>query len=275
VQTGDTPCSLPDTHTARTARERARTVRQRLVTLACNCSDYTANDRSHSFSDDARRCSGRLTGHRGTPSIKCSDEAAVPHRPPHTVYRSRSCERPLVVAEGRSRTDKLDGVIKHRPSRETTMVGRRASLHGHLLLGGTDDSNPLPSSGESVANLVIAKACPRLLSAVGTSGFAIQMLRRILTTCGPVAPPSTPTGRVRCLSIEGEGGAPKPTREIAFSGQTFQKRQKGVRTRKRPPLHEANSLSPEPDQSTIRRAGADWNARRARQGRKHGSYPSC
>src|SRR6516162_5082228 len=75
------------------------------------------------FSDDARRCSGRLAGHRGTPSIKCSDEAALPRRPPHSVYRSRSWERPLVVAEGRSRTDKLDGVIKHRSSRETTMVG--------------------------------------------------------------------------------------------------------------------------------------------------------
>ena len=34
---------------------------------------------------------------------------------------------------------------------------------------------------------------------------------------------------MRCLSIEGEGGAPKPTREIAFSGQTFQKRQNGAK----------------------------------------------
>ena len=114
---------------------------------------YTANDRSDSFSDDARRCSGRLAGYRGTPSIKCSDEAPIPCRPPHSVYRSRSWERPLVVAEGRSRTDKLDGVIKHRSSRETTMVRHGASLHGHLLLGGTDGSNPLPSSKESAANL--------------------------------------------------------------------------------------------------------------------------
>jgi len=58
---------------------------------------------------------------------------------------------------------------------------------GEFLRGGTNSSNPSPSSGESVANSVIAKAGPRLLSAAGTSGFAIRMLRRILTTCGPVA----------------------------------------------------------------------------------------
>src|SRR6516164_3753976 len=53
------------------------------------------------------------------------------------------------VAEGRRLTDKLDGVIKHRSSRETTMVGRGASLDGRLFLGGTDGSNSVPSSGES------------------------------------------------------------------------------------------------------------------------------
>src|SRR5215813_1138239 len=31
------------------------------------------------------------------------------------------------------------------------MVGGGASLHGRLLLGGTDGSNPVPSSGESVS----------------------------------------------------------------------------------------------------------------------------
>ena len=35
------------------------------------------------------------------------------------------------------------------------------------------------------------------------------------------------------------------------------------------------SLSPEPNLSTILRAGADWNARRARQRGTHGSHPSC
>jgi hypothetical protein len=52
------------------------------------------------------------------------------------------------VADERCRTDKLDGVIKHRSSRETTMVGRGASLDGRLFLGGTDGSNPVPSSDE-------------------------------------------------------------------------------------------------------------------------------
>jgi len=42
------------------------------------------------------------------------------------------------VADERCRTDKLIGVIKHRSSRETTMVGRGASLDGCLFLGGTD-----------------------------------------------------------------------------------------------------------------------------------------
>src|SRR6516164_10686918 len=41
------------------------------------------------------------------------------------------------------------GSLKHRSSRETTMVGRGASLDGCLFLGGTDGSNPVPSGGES------------------------------------------------------------------------------------------------------------------------------
>ena len=53
------------------------------------------------------------------------------------------------LADERCRTDKLDGVIKHTSSRETTMVGRGASLEGRLFLGGTDGSNPVPSSSES------------------------------------------------------------------------------------------------------------------------------
>jgi hypothetical protein len=53
------------------------------------------------------------------------------------------------VADERCRTDKLDGVIKHRSSRETTMVGRGASLDDRLFFGGTDGSNPVPSSSES------------------------------------------------------------------------------------------------------------------------------
>jgi hypothetical protein len=53
------------------------------------------------------------------------------------------------VAERRCRADKLDGVIKHRSSRETTVVGRGPPLHGRLFDGGTDGSNPSSSSGES------------------------------------------------------------------------------------------------------------------------------
>src|SRR5262245_36273049 len=39
-------------------------------------------------------------GHRGTPSVRCSDEVAIPRRPPHSVYQSR---------EGSDRS--LDGLI--------------------------------------------------------------------------------------------------------------------------------------------------------------------
>jgi len=41
------------------------------------------------------------------------------------------------VADERCRTDKLDGVIKYRSSRETTMVGRGAAPDGRVFLGGT------------------------------------------------------------------------------------------------------------------------------------------
>src|SRR6516162_4659526 len=47
-------------------------------------------------------------------------------REPDSNHRSRSCEKSLAVADERCRIDKLDGVIKHRSSRETTMVGRGA-----------------------------------------------------------------------------------------------------------------------------------------------------
>ena len=65
-------------------------------------------------------------------------------------HRSRLVKG-LLSADERCRTDKLDGVIKHRSSRKTTMVGRGATLDGRLFRGGTDGSNPVPSSGESVS----------------------------------------------------------------------------------------------------------------------------
>ena len=49
------------------------------------------------------------------------------------------------VADERCWTDKLDVVIKHRSSRETTIVCRGATLDGRLFLGGTDGSNPSPA----------------------------------------------------------------------------------------------------------------------------------
>jgi hypothetical protein len=64
------------------------------------------------------------------------------------------------VAEGRCRTDKLDGLIKHRSSRETTMVGR-GPLSTAVFLGGTDGSNPVPSSGESGENAGLTRDRPR------------------------------------------------------------------------------------------------------------------
>ena len=70
-------------------------------------------------------------------------------REPDSNHRSRSCERSLGCCRRGRRTDELDGAIKHRSSRETTMVGRGASRDGRLFLGGTDGSNPVPSSGES------------------------------------------------------------------------------------------------------------------------------
>ena len=67
----------------------------------------------------------------------------------------------LAVAERRYRTDKLDGVIKHSSSRETTVVGRGPPLHGRLFDGGTDGSNPSPSSGES-CKLSVPRALHRV-----------------------------------------------------------------------------------------------------------------
>src|SRR6516165_7604240 len=82
----------------------------------------------------------------------------------HRLMQRRSCHvpaaRPIAsigpglvkglsaVVDERCRTDKLDGVIKHRSSRETTMVGRGASLDGRHFLGRTAGSNPSSSSGE-------------------------------------------------------------------------------------------------------------------------------
>ena len=72
-------------------------------------------------------------------------------REPDLNHRSRLVKG-LLSADERCRTDKLDGVIKHRSSRKTTMVGRGATLDGRLFRGGTDGSNPTSSSEESATN---------------------------------------------------------------------------------------------------------------------------
>jgi hypothetical protein len=72
------------------------------------------------------------------------------------------------VAERRCRTDKLDGVIKHRSSPETTVVGRGPPLDGRLFDGGTDGSNPSSSSGESGTNR--DRGDQRSLACGGTEG---------------------------------------------------------------------------------------------------------
>src|SRR6516162_7230552 len=56
---------------------------------------------------------------------------------------------PLGSAEQRCRTDRLDGIMKPRSSRETSVVARGSLFDGRLVDGGTDGSNPSPSTEES------------------------------------------------------------------------------------------------------------------------------
>src|ERR1700757_4468211 len=51
-----------------------------------------SNDRAILVQGDEGSAQVVWLGHRGPPSIKCSDEVAMPRRSPHSVYRSRSCE---------------------------------------------------------------------------------------------------------------------------------------------------------------------------------------
>ena len=99
----------------------------------------------------------------GKPAISCSSSPSVatgePRKPPLRVLHEELLPLPSTdgalqlrnrwfaparvkglsaVADERCRTDKLDGVIKRRSSRKTTMVGREATLDGRLFLGGTD-----------------------------------------------------------------------------------------------------------------------------------------
>ena len=100
---------------------------------------------------------------RENPAISCSSSPSAasgkPRKPPLQVLHEELLPLPSTdgtlqlrnrwfaparvkglsaVADERCRTDKLDGVIKRRSSRKTTMVGREATLDGRLFLGGTD-----------------------------------------------------------------------------------------------------------------------------------------
>src|SRR6516164_4169711 len=76
--------------------------------------------------------------------------SCYPRRPPHSVYRYRSCERVSRLLPNGDAGLISWMVLKHRSSRETTMVGRGPPRHGRLFDGGTDGSNPVPSSSESI-----------------------------------------------------------------------------------------------------------------------------
>src|SRR5262249_44969368 len=61
------------------------------------------NDRAILVQGDEGSAQIVWLGHRGTPSVRCSDEVAMPRRPPHSVYQFRSCERPLLSVANRGR----------------------------------------------------------------------------------------------------------------------------------------------------------------------------
>jgi hypothetical protein len=89
---GDTACSVTDTYPARTARERARTVRQRLVRLAC--SDDTADGQS----DPSRTTQGvaiwRGTGSSNpSPSTSESGAGEAAYMPSHPLLTDRTAIR--------------------------------------------------------------------------------------------------------------------------------------------------------------------------------------
>src|SRR5215468_1354159 len=78
------------------------------------------NDRAILVQGDEGSAQVVWLGHRGTPSIKCSDEVAMPRRPPHSVYRSPvTCELcwrgpPLVPA--RERFNLASSALRTTPS---------------------------------------------------------------------------------------------------------------------------------------------------------------
>src|SRR5215471_1844100 len=61
-----------------------------------------SNDRTILVQGDEGSAQVVWLGHRGTPSIKCSDEVAMPRRPPHSIFWSRFDECRARIAEAGS-----------------------------------------------------------------------------------------------------------------------------------------------------------------------------
>src|SRR4029077_1924150 len=92
------------------------------------------NDRAILVQGDEGSAQVVWLGHRGPPSIKCSDEVAMPRRPPHSVFRSPGIatmvfartlrpdsvrERPSSgsTADHSTRRNRLSGIAKIHPTR--------------------------------------------------------------------------------------------------------------------------------------------------------------
>ena len=108
------------------------------------------------------------------------------------------------------RTDKLDGALKHRSSRETTMVGRGVSLHGRLFLG-TDGSNPVPSGIES-------DDADRLFGGRFCGCTALSRLHAFLDERrARLRRRRTPARTQRCLLQAARIAPSKPTTDVVWS----------------------------------------------------------
>jgi hypothetical protein len=64
--------------------------------------------------------------------------------------------------------------IAFRSSPETTTVGRGAALDGRLFLGGTDGSNPGPSSGESASRRISPSHGKKAQAGAGQNAASIR-----------------------------------------------------------------------------------------------------
>ena len=118
------------------------------------------------------------------------------------------------VADERCRTDKLDGVIKHRSSRETTMVGRGASL-GRPSLSRRDrwfESGSLPAENPRLTYQRRQRAARRNVQSRRSrcSSAAAQVVRS-----GIIAPGEAEQFPLRAGEPTLRGDAAEPTRQLA------------------------------------------------------------